>query len=54
MSAARIIGMIALIGAGVSLLMIGPLDNRSLNWVNIVLAAACFAGAIVLRPRKTK
>jgi hypothetical protein len=46
MSAARIIGMIAWIGAGMSLLlMIGPLDDRSLNWVNMVLAAACFASA---------
>jgi threonine/homoserine efflux transporter RhtA len=54
MSRLKLIAMVALVIAGLSLLVIGPMDDRSINWVNVVLAAACFAGAIYLRPRKTK
>lgn len=50
----RLIAMVALVVAGLSLLVIGPMDDRSIDWVNVVLALACFAGAIYLRPRKTK
>ncbi len=54
MSRLKLIAMVALVIAGLSLLVIGPMDDRSINWVNVVLAAACFAGAIYLRPRKSK
>jgi hypothetical protein len=50
----KLIAMVALVIAGLSLLVIGPMDDRSLNWVNLVLAAACFVGAIYLRPRKIR
>ena len=46
----RIIGMIALVLAGVAFLAIGPLASGAVNWVNIALAVACFIGAILLRP----
>jgi hypothetical protein len=52
MSIASIIGMIVLVGIGVFLLTIGAMDNRSPDWTNLVLAAACFLGAVLLRPRK--
>jgi threonine/homoserine efflux transporter RhtA len=54
MSRLRLIAMVALAVVGLALLVIGPMDDRSINWVNVVLAAACFAGAIYLRPLKTK
>jgi hypothetical protein len=52
MSVARIIGMIALIGIGVLFLVIGATDDRSLDWTNLALAAACFLGAVLLRAGK--
>lgn len=51
MSVASIIAMIALVGIGVFLLTIGAMDNRSPDWTNLVLATACFFGAVLLRPR---
>ena len=54
MSRLRFIALVALVVAGLGLLVIGPMDDRSVNWVNIVLAAVCFAGAIYLRPRQTE
>lgn len=53
MSRLRLLARIALVVAGVGLIVIGPIYDRSINWVNIVLAAAFFAGAIYLRPRQT-
>lgn len=54
MSRLRLIAMVALVVVGLGLLVIGPMDDRSINWVNVVLAVACIAGAIYLRPRKTE
>lgn len=53
MSSIRTIAMMAFIAAGAFLLILGPLDDRSLNWVNIALAGACFFSAILLRRRKS-
>ena len=54
MSRLRLIAMVALVVVGLGLLVIGPMDDRSINWVNVVLAVVCIAGAIYLRPRKTE
>jgi hypothetical protein len=53
MEAIKIVAMIGLVGAGAFLLMIASADDRSINWMNIAIAGACFIGAVLLRPKRT-
>lgn len=48
----NIISMIVLTILGSAFLVSGHFDDRSINWVNLVLAVLCFLGAFLLRPRR--
>jgi hypothetical protein len=48
----NILAMVALIVVGSIFLIGSHFDDRSINWVNLVLAALCFVGAFLLRPRR--
>jgi hypothetical protein len=47
----NIVAMIALILLGLAFTITSQFDDRSLNWINLTLAAVCLAGAFVFRPR---
>jgi len=49
----NILAMIALAMLGSAFLVSGHFDDRSINWINLVLAITCFLGAFLLRPRRS-
>jgi hypothetical protein len=48
----NVVAMIALILLGLAFIITSQFDDRSLNWINLILAAVCLVGAFLFRPRR--